>query len=624
MSDPHRPSPPPESDLAEGAPGRIVGRDETAPADLDQVLAAIDVAALFLDRSLRVVRFTPRLGDLFDVQPHDRGRRLADVVCRLHYEEFEADASAVLERPVPIEREVRGEGGRWYLTRVLPNRSAEGRVEGVVLTCVEIPGRRQTERALLESEERYRTLFESIDEGFCIIEVLFDAAGEPEDYRFLEVNPAFEAQTGLSDAVGRRIKELAPEHEAHWFETYGRIARTGTPERFSAAAAALDNRWYDVYAFRLGEPEGRKVAVLFVDVGEKRRAEQALRKSEERFRTLAETVPDVVFTASAEGVVDYVNPQHEAMTGVSAEDVVGTVMWPDLVHPDDRAAAEAAWAEARDAERQFETRYRVVSRDGDSCWVIVRARPIVDDAGVLVRWFGTVTDVDALMRAEAEVRQLNATLEERVETRTAQVRDLARALTLAEQTERRRIAHVLHDDLQPTLAGAQIAAAQGELARLEAILDQAIGITRTLSHELSPPLLRDDNFAGLLDWLVEKKRDDYGLAVELDVRGDVSVPEADLRVLLYQLLRELLFNVVKHAETRAARVVAERDGDLVRIVVEDEGAGFDAHALATEAGSGLGLPSVRERLELVGGTLAIETAPGQGTRVTMTIPSAPV
>ena len=109
------------------------------------------------------------------------------------------------------------------------------------------------EEVLRQSEERYRTLFNSIDEGFCVIEVSFD--GEKAiDYRFLDMNPAFETQTGLENAIGRRVREIIPNLEEYWFETYGRIALTGEPMRFQNRAEQL-RRTYDVYAFRVGKPE---------------------------------------------------------------------------------------------------------------------------------------------------------------------------------------------------------------------------------------------------------------------------------------------------------------------------------------------------------------------------------
>lgn len=121
--------------------------------------------------------------------------------------------------------------------------------------------------------EDYRALFNSIDQGFCVIELIFDDDDRPVDYRFLEINTAFEQQTGLQDAVGKLVRDFLPDHDQHWFEIYGRIAKTGQPERFTNEATQLD-RWYDVYAFRVGEPESRRVAVLFHDISERRRAEE--------------------------------------------------------------------------------------------------------------------------------------------------------------------------------------------------------------------------------------------------------------------------------------------------------------------------------------------------------------
>lgn len=130
---------------------------------------------------------------------------------------------------------------------------------------------------LRASEEKYRSLFESIDEGFCLIEVLFNEQNKPCDYRFIEANPAFEKHTGLQDVIGQTMRHLAPDHDEHWFETYGRIAVTGTAERFELPAEAL-RRFYDVYAFRVGDPQQHRVAVLFDDITGRKQTEDILRK----------------------------------------------------------------------------------------------------------------------------------------------------------------------------------------------------------------------------------------------------------------------------------------------------------------------------------------------------------
>jgi PAS domain S-box-containing protein len=136
-----------------------------------------------------------------------------------------------------------------------------------------------------ESDARYQALFDTLIEGFCTIEMIFDASGRPVDYRFLEINPAFEKQTGLKNAQGKRMRELAPNHEAHWFEIYGTIALTGEPVRFENEAKAL-GRFYEVVAYRVGGPESRKVAILFNDITERKNAEAKLQAQFERLNLL--------------------------------------------------------------------------------------------------------------------------------------------------------------------------------------------------------------------------------------------------------------------------------------------------------------------------------------------------
>ena len=138
-----------------------------------------------------------------------------------------------------------------------------------------------------ESELLYRTLFDSMDEGYCVIEMIFNDEDEPVDFRFLQINPAFERHSGLQDALGKRMREIAPQHEQHWFETFGRIVTTGEPVRFQNHAESL-NRWFDIYASRFGEPKNRQVAILFSDISERKRMEETLRQSEERMRMASE------------------------------------------------------------------------------------------------------------------------------------------------------------------------------------------------------------------------------------------------------------------------------------------------------------------------------------------------
>ena len=155
-------------------------------------------------------------------------------------------------------------------------RGPDGEFEGLVAIVLDTTESRQVQEQLRASEERYRTLFESVDQGFCIFEMIFDGA-RAVDYRFLEMNPMFERHTGLVDAVGRTAREMLPGLDEFWFETYGRVALTGIPARFENEAPAM-GRWFDVYANRMGGPDSRKVALLFSDITARRRSEEELRR----------------------------------------------------------------------------------------------------------------------------------------------------------------------------------------------------------------------------------------------------------------------------------------------------------------------------------------------------------
>ncbi len=215
----------------------------SAHSDLQNLIAATEIGTLFLDPKLRIRMFTPPTAGLFNITEMDVGRTITDFTSRLDYDGLEEDARHVLRDLSPIESELQSRDGRWFIIRLRPYRTVEDRIDGVVLTFLDITSRRKAEQELVESQQRYQMLFDSIDEGFAVLEVIFEN-GRSVDYRFLEVNAAFERQTGLADAVGRTAREMIPDHEDHWFEIYGRIAKSGTPERFEAPAEAL-GRYYD-------------------------------------------------------------------------------------------------------------------------------------------------------------------------------------------------------------------------------------------------------------------------------------------------------------------------------------------------------------------------------------------
>ncbi|MFY2763147.1 ATP-binding protein [Arenimonas sp. MALMAid1274] len=180
----------------------------------------------------------------------------------------------------------------WFDASVMPWRDEHGRVAGCLTLAHESTDRVLAQQGadrsalqLREGESRFRMLFDAIDEGFCLIDMIYDEEGRHCDYRFALTNVAFERQTGFSDPVGRTVREFLPDHEPVWYERYGQIAEDGVPQRFELRAESL-GRWYDVYAFRIGDPADRQLGVLFNDVSERRAADAALRASEAQLSSL--------------------------------------------------------------------------------------------------------------------------------------------------------------------------------------------------------------------------------------------------------------------------------------------------------------------------------------------------
>ena len=290
--------------------------------------------------------------------------------------------------------------------------------------------------------------------------------------------------------------------------------------------------------------------------------------------------------------------------------------------------------------------FMMLTKSGEARWVDFSVGTIVYEGKLAMIGSGfDITEykraVEALRESQQQLQEVNLHLEQRVAERTAeaehraeQLRELASELTRAEQRERSRVAGILHDHLQQLLVGAKFGTSvlRGQLGdesqrralqKVDDLLDESLETSRNLTIELSPPILHEGTLAAALHWLAGWMHDKHGLQVHLKTDETLNPQDEGVRILLFESVRELLFNIVKHAGTDSACATLERcNGEHLRIIVADAGAGFDPGSTARHDRSrgGFGLFSIRERLGLIGGRFEIDSAPGQGTQMTLVAP----
>jgi PAS domain S-box-containing protein len=358
--------------------------------------------------------------------------------------------------------------------------------------------------------------------------------------------------------------------------------------------------------------------------------EEELLQGEKRFEALV--------TASSE-VLYRMSPDWSVMRQLHSKgfltDTRENRNWlKEYIHPDDQLRVTREIEEAVRTKNAFVLEHRVIRVDGSLGWTFSRAVPLMDKNDEIVEWFGTASDITERMNAEQELKQLSQTLEQQVierteiaEARTRQLQQLAVELIQAEERERNRISVLLHEDLQQILASAriqlqavqQLLPPEAKLEHVVRLLEESIVKSRNLSQELSPAMLNHSDFPTALKWLTRHMLEQFNLSVELDIRDEQIIDHMPADVFIFRAVQELLFNVVKHAGAKSARVVLSTSGKSITVTVSDKGKGFDPARLGHSKG-GLGLLSLRERCSYIGGSLEIESSPGNGTRINLAIP----
>jgi PAS domain S-box-containing protein len=549
------------------------------------------------------------------------------------------------QKPFDVEYRIRRKDGNWIWLhdRSVSSYEKEGQryADGVFSDITERKRmeeelRRHTEhleelveartRELRESEQRYRSLAENAPD---IIQ-RFD-----RELRHLYVNPAFAGATGLSPpaVIGKMDRELGLPKDLipFWEQAAQTVFRTGESQILVfEMPTPKGSRHYEARLVPEFAPDGAVEHLLAItrDITERVHAEESL-----RFTQFAiDHTADAAFWMTEEGRFFYVNEAACRALGYSREELLQMTVY-DI----DPAFTEIMW---RETWRKLKAKKSIVletvhrARNGRVYPVEIRAN-YLEFAGHEYDC-AFARDITERKRAEEALRRLNERLELQVTQRTEELRhtvDRLQQLTLelsqAEDRERKRIADILHDDVQQTLAAAKFhlnllstetrsaEESQEIVEQVKQMLKDAIEKSRRLSHELSPALYQVD-LTAILEWLARHMQQKHGLTVRVEAHGPVDFPSEPLKAFLYKVAQELLFNVVKHAGVREARIRVRRLGPRLYLSVVDRGRGFDPQRL--EMAAGFGLLGIRERIQLLGGRMKIKSTPGTGTTLLIALP----
>lgn len=277
-------------------PGHLLNLFMEAPVSF-AVFTGPDLIFEFANKQYRKLVGANRNIDgkpLFEVIP-DVSPDLVEILKKVA---FEGEVFKASEKPVILDWDENKEPYPKYFNLLYePLFDENKKPNGLMFVGYEVTEQVISKKSIQENESKYRSLVETMDQGFTVFEMIFDNSGKPVDYRFLEVNPVFEQQTGLINPVGKTALELVPNLEKHWVEIYGNVALTGETTRFVEGSEAM-GRWFEVFAFRLGGAESRKVALLFTDISERKQAEEKMRIKNEQLLKINNDLDNFIYTAS--------------------------------------------------------------------------------------------------------------------------------------------------------------------------------------------------------------------------------------------------------------------------------------------------------------------------------------
>jgi PAS domain S-box-containing protein len=491
---------------------------------------------------------------------------------------------------------------------------------------------RSAAEKLRESEQRFRQIAENIREVFWVASPAMDEV--------LYASPAYE------NVWGRSRKDLRSLSQT--------FMQTIHVEDRRRVAAAMQRRPEFEVEYRVVRPDGTmrwvrdrgfpvrneageiyRIAGVAEDITERKLAEEdalevaqkvqaVAAQKEDHLRLVIDTIPAMAWSLLPSGIVDFVNQRWLEFTGLTPEEALAGAT--SIVHPDDLPGVVDTWLANKAEEVAYEDEMRLRRADGEYRWFLVRTSPLIDGQGRVVKWYGTSTDIEDRRRAENALRDA-----------ALQLQALSRRLVEVQEAERKELARELHDRVGQSLTALNINLAIlrqglsrhdiGIRLRLDdsaALVESSMQAIGNVLSDLRPQMLDDHGLRPALEWYAKQ----FAARAEIEVSVRASEPPermaAEMEIALFRIAQEALNNVAKHARATSVEVALDCLESEHVMSVTDDGVGlgvFDAGSNKTRPG--LGMATMRERAQVVGGKLQVESLPGRGTRVTVRIPKHP-
>ncbi|MFP4249239.1 MAG: PAS domain S-box protein [Armatimonadota bacterium] len=587
--------------------------------------SSLDPAAI-LDPDFNFVRVNQAYADADDREP-------AEFVGRNHFEMYPNDENrAIFERvrdtgepfsihAKPFRYPERPEWGTtWWDWTLVPHLDRDGNVDLLSFWLRDVT---EEQRAKAELEAQ-RNFVDAVVERAGSLVIVVDADG-----RVVRFNRTCEQVTGYSadEIRGRDFTEvLIPEEDRERVRAdFQRLLREEVSEY---------ENWWECrdgerrrIAWRLSTFVDRDGPLEFMigtgwDVTQERKMSAALLESEEKYRELVENARTIIICWDLDGTIEFINDYGLELFGYTEAEIIGENV--GVIIPDEDSdgvdLTELVESIAASPDDYLTNENENVAKDGTRYWISWSNRVIRDENGAPSAVMAIGLDRTEQKRAEERLRASEENL-----------RDLAAELAMVERNERREIATMLHDNIGQLLAFAKIklgsiaeqsADLGDELASVLQYVDEAIDETRSLTSQLSPPALDQLGFVAALEWLADEFSEHHDLPIHFKAEEEPERLSEEVSVTLFQAVRELLTNAIKHAEAGQVDVELSLKGDCVRIEVADDGQGFDPSSIGERRGrdEGFGLFNVQERLAYLGGDVAIDATPGEGATVTLICP----